>query len=60
MSICAAAVKLATKRTPLKPSSFLIFSAWKLKDLCYAQTIPMSELQMLDNVSAPVYFFSLY
>lgn len=26
-------------------------TAWKLQDLCYAQTIPMSELQVLDSVS---------
>lgn len=24
--------------------------AWKLKDLCYAQTIPVSEVQMIDQV----------
>ena len=24
--------------------------AWKLKDLCYAQTIPLSEVQMVDQV----------
>ena len=26
-------------------------SAWKLKDLCYAQTIPLSEFQLMDSVS---------
>lgn len=24
--------------------------AWKLKDLCYAQTIPLSEVQIVDQV----------
>ena len=33
------------------PSSTLLYSAWKLRDLCYAQTIPLSEVQMVDKVS---------
>ena len=24
---------------------------WKLKDLCYAPTIPLTEIQMIDGVS---------
>ena len=31
-------------------------TAWKLKDLCYAQTIPASELQVLDKVQSYVHF----
>jgi patched 1 protein len=27
-----------------------LFSAWKLKDLCYAQTIPLTKIQMLDSI----------
>ena len=26
---------------------------WKLKDLCYAPTIPLTEIQMIDKVCVP-------